>query len=66
MVATGAGVTLLPELAVRGAYRSARGVALRPFARPAPVRRVGAVWRKSSARRAAIDALCKLIAEHAL
>ena len=65
MVATGAGVTLLPELAVRGAYRSARGVALRPFARPAPVRHVGAVWRKTSARRAAIDALGKLIAEHA-
>jgi LysR family transcriptional regulator, hydrogen peroxide-inducible genes activator len=65
MVATGAGVTLLPELAARGAYRSARGVVLRPFARPAPVRRIGAVWRKSSARRAAIDALCKLIAEHA-
>jgi LysR family hydrogen peroxide-inducible transcriptional activator len=66
MVATGAGVTLLPELAVRGAYRSARGVALRPFARPAPVRHVGAVWRKTSARRAAIDALARLIAEHAL
>jgi LysR family hydrogen peroxide-inducible transcriptional activator len=65
MVATGAGVTLLPELAVRGAYRSARGVALRPFARPAPVRHVGAVWRKTSARRTAIDALAKLIAEHA-
>jgi LysR family hydrogen peroxide-inducible transcriptional activator len=58
-------VTLLPELAARGAYRSTRGVALRPFARPAPVRHVGAVWRKTSARRAAIDALCKLIAEHA-
>jgi LysR family transcriptional regulator, hydrogen peroxide-inducible genes activator len=66
MVATGAGVTLLPELAGRGAYRSARGVVLRPFARPAPVRHVGAVWRSSSARRAAIDALCKLITEHAL
>ncbi|HSY05049.1 MAG TPA: LysR substrate-binding domain-containing protein [Steroidobacteraceae bacterium] len=66
MVATGAGVTLLPELAGRGAYRSARGVVLRPFARPAPVRHVGAVWRKSSARGAAIDALCTLIAEHAL
>jgi len=65
MVATGAGVTLLPELAVRGAYRSARGVALRPFARPAPVRHIGAVWRKTSARRTAIDALGKLIAEHA-
>jgi LysR family transcriptional regulator, hydrogen peroxide-inducible genes activator len=65
MVATGAGVTLLPELAGRGAYRNARGVVLRPFARPAPVRHVGAVWRKSSARRPAIDALCKLITEHA-
>ena len=65
MVATGAGVTLLPELAARGAYRSTRGVALRPFARPAPVRHVGAVWRKTSARRAAIAALAKLIAEHA-
>jgi LysR family hydrogen peroxide-inducible transcriptional activator len=61
MVATGAGVTLLPELAGRGA----RGVALRPFAKPTPVRHVGAVWRKTSARRAAIEALGTLIAEHA-
>jgi LysR family hydrogen peroxide-inducible transcriptional activator len=65
MVATGAGITLLPELAGRGAYRSARGVVLRPFARPAPARHIGALWRRSSARRAAIDALCKLLAEHA-
>jgi len=65
MVATGAGVTLLPELAGRGAYRNARGVALRPFARPAPERHIGALWRKSSARRAAIDALCELIRERA-
>jgi LysR family transcriptional regulator, hydrogen peroxide-inducible genes activator len=64
MVATGAGVTLLPELAGRGAYRNARGVVLRPFTRPAPVRHIGAVWRKSTARGAAIDALCKVIAEH--
>src|SRR5215468_6229996 len=35
MVAAGAGVTLLPELAGRGAYRSGR-VVLRPFVRPAP------------------------------
>jgi LysR family transcriptional regulator, hydrogen peroxide-inducible genes activator len=65
MVATGAGITLLPELAGRGAYRSARGVVLRPFARPAPVRHVGALWRKTSARRAAVDALTRVIAEHA-
>jgi LysR family hydrogen peroxide-inducible transcriptional activator len=65
MVATGAGITLLPELAGRGAYRNARGVVLRPFARPAPVRHIGALWRKSTPRRAAIDALCTVISEHA-
>jgi LysR family transcriptional regulator, hydrogen peroxide-inducible genes activator len=65
MVAAGAGVTLLPELAARGAYRSARGVVLRPFARPVPVRHIGAVWRKSTARRAAIDALAELVIAHA-
>jgi LysR family hydrogen peroxide-inducible transcriptional activator len=65
MVATGAGVTLLPELASRGAYGNARGVVIRPFTRPAPVRHVGGVWRKTTARRPAIDALCKVIAENA-
>jgi LysR family hydrogen peroxide-inducible transcriptional activator len=65
MVAAGAGVTLLPELASRGAYGNARGVRVRPFVRPAPVRRIGAVWRKTTARRAAIEALARLIAEHA-
>jgi LysR family transcriptional regulator, hydrogen peroxide-inducible genes activator len=65
MVAAGAGVTLLPELAGRGAYRSGRGVVLRPFVRPAPARHIGAVWRKTTARRAAIDAVGGLIAQHA-
>ena len=65
MVATGAGVTLLPELATKGAYGDARGVTVLPFAKPAPVRRVGAVWRKTTARRPAIDAVCKLITERA-
>ncbi len=65
MVATGAGVTLLPQMASRGAYGNARGVTIRPFARPAPARHVGAVWRKTTARRHAVDAVCKLIADHA-
>jgi LysR family transcriptional regulator, hydrogen peroxide-inducible genes activator len=65
MVAAGAGVTLLPELAGRGAYRSGRGVVLRPFVRPAPARHIGAVWRKTTARRAAIDAVGAVIAQHA-
>ena len=64
MVATGAGVTLLPELATQGAYRHARGVVVRPFARPAPVRKIGGVWRKTTARHAAIEAVCNEISAH--
>jgi LysR family hydrogen peroxide-inducible transcriptional activator len=66
MVAAGVGITLLPELAGRGAYGNARGVAIKPFARPVPTRTIGAVWRKSSARREAILALAKLIETNAL
>jgi len=65
MVATGAGVTLLPELATLGAYRHARGVVVRPFARPAPARKIGGIWRKTTARLAVIEAVCKVIAAHA-
>lgn len=64
MVAAGAGITLLPALATRGAYSSARGVALRPFSRPEPNRLIGAVWRRSSVRGAAIAAVCDQIVRH--
>lgn len=47
MVSSGAGVTLLPELAV--AIENRRGqLAIRPFAAPAPSRTVALVWRPSS------------------
>jgi LysR family hydrogen peroxide-inducible transcriptional activator len=62
MVAAGAGVTLLPELASRGAYAAAKGLVVRPFARPQPTRTIGLVWRKRSARGAAIAALADIIA----
>jgi len=62
MVAAGAGVTLLPELATQGAYGAVRGLVVRPFSRPVPTRHIGAVWRKTSARRAAIDAVCEILA----
>ena len=65
MVATGAGVTLLPELATQGAYGDARGVVVLPVSKPAPVRHVGAVWRKTTARRPAIEAICKVIGDRA-
>jgi LysR family hydrogen peroxide-inducible transcriptional activator len=63
MVASGAGITLMPELATRGAYAATRGVVIKLFAKPAPSRSIGAVWRKSSARTAAIEAVAKEIAE---
>jgi LysR family hydrogen peroxide-inducible transcriptional activator len=64
MVATGAGVTLLPELASTGAYANTKGLVVRPFAKPVPSRCVGAVWRKSSARATAIEAVCDQIQRH--
>ena len=47
MVAGGAGVTLLPELAVATETKRAELV-IRPFARPAPKRTIALVWRRRS------------------
>jgi len=47
MVAGGAGVTLLPQLAVAFEVERA-GLCARPFARPAPHRTIVLVWRKRS------------------
>ncbi|MET0279563.1 MAG: LysR substrate-binding domain-containing protein [Steroidobacteraceae bacterium] len=63
MVASGSGITLLPLLASNGAYGNARGVVTVPFAKPEPVRHVGALWRKTSARGQSITAVCDIIAE---
>jgi LysR family hydrogen peroxide-inducible transcriptional activator len=61
MVVAGLGITLLPEMAVEAPFGSQRGLAIRQFARPAPSRTVGAVWRKTTTRGAAIGALCDAI-----
>ena len=61
MVAAGLGVTLLPALAASGPFASNRSLVLKPFASPVPTRTVGAVWRKSSTRTAAIKAVGHLI-----
>jgi len=63
MVVAGLGITLLPELAVDSPFGSQRGLTVRHFAKPAPMRTVGAVWRKSSTRTAAILAVCDVLAE---
>lgn len=61
MVASGAGITLLPRLAAEGPFASARGLAVRPFAPPVPSRTIGAAWRRSSSRGAAIAAVCDIV-----
>jgi len=57
MVAAGHGVTLLPELAAGSPVGTARGLRIKPFARPAPSRTIGAAWRKSTTRSKAIEAI---------
>jgi LysR family hydrogen peroxide-inducible transcriptional activator len=64
MVAAGAGVTLLPALACRGAYGGAAGMRVLNLVKPVPTRHIGAVWRPSSTRTAAIAACCELFARH--
>jgi LysR family hydrogen peroxide-inducible transcriptional activator len=61
MVVAGLGITLLPEMAVEAPFGSQRGLTIRQFAKPAPSRSVGAVWRKSSTRAAAVNAVCGII-----
>ncbi len=61
MVAAGLGITLLPELATRGPFGSGQGLTIKHFSRPVPSRTVGAVWRKSSARAQALNAICDVI-----
>ena len=61
MVVAGLGITLLPEMAVESPFGSQRGLTVREFAKPAPSRTVGAVWRKSSTRTAAVSAVCDVI-----
>lgn len=65
MVAAGLGVTLLPRLAAEGPFASARGLAVRPFSPPAPNRVIGAAWRRSTSRAAAIAAVCDIVAKAA-
>lgn len=64
LAAHGLGVTLLPELAVQVEGREP-GLSLTRFAAPAPRRRVGAVWRKGSPRRAEFRLFADLVAEAA-
>ncbi|MGB5486000.1 MAG: LysR substrate-binding domain-containing protein [Lysobacterales bacterium] len=48
MVATNAGVTLMPVLSVKPPVASTDNIVLRPFVSPAPSRTIALVWRSSS------------------
>jgi LysR family hydrogen peroxide-inducible transcriptional activator len=65
MVAAGHGVTLLPRLAAATAVGTARGLRIKRFAKPAPVRSIGAIWRRSTTRGLAIEAVAGVI-RHAM
>ncbi len=60
MVASGAGVTLIPELAVD---RSSKDIVYVKFKAPVPDRRVGIAHRRGSARKQLFERLVKLIRE---
>ena len=65
MVAAGVGITLLPMLASRGAYGSARGMTHACHSpNPCPAAASARSGAKSSARAAAIGAVCDQIARH--
>ena len=61
MVAAGHGVTLLPELAIAAPIGATSGLETRPFDAPAPSRTIGAVWRKSTTRGPAIEAIAETV-----
>ncbi|MBC8132447.1 MAG: LysR family transcriptional regulator [Deltaproteobacteria bacterium] len=60
MVAGGAGVTLLPRLALPVEARRSQ-IALRRFATPAPHRTIGMVWRRGTATRLALQAVASTL-----
>ncbi len=62
MVGSGAGITLLPRLSTRGPFANSKNPVIRPFAKPQPTRRIGALWRRSSSREVAIKAVANILA----
>jgi LysR family hydrogen peroxide-inducible transcriptional activator len=62
MVARGLGVTLLPRLAVETEAARA-GLAIRPFAEPAPRRTIALIWRRGSPWAATLKKLAATLAE---
>lgn len=62
MAAGGAGVTVLPSLAVEVENRH-HALSIRPFAPKVPARTIALVWRKRSARTVALEAVGSALKE---
>lgn len=66
MVATGAGITVLPSTAADAKSAASPLITVRPFSAPQPSRRIALAWRKSFPRPQAVEAVrqavlgCKL------
>lgn len=58
MVKSGAGLTLLPEMALD---REEDGIAIVPFKPPAPHRSIGLAWRRSSPRQKLMQAMAEAL-----
>ena len=63
MVASGIGLTVLPRASVGDMKDPNSMLEFIPFTDPAPSRRVVIAWRKSFTRRAAIEAICRGVAD---
>jgi LysR family hydrogen peroxide-inducible transcriptional activator len=61
MVASGLGITVLPESAASVAQYGEDTLAVRPFAEPVPRRTVALAWRASYPRHQAIDILIEAL-----
>ncbi len=65
MVTAGVGCTLLPTLAAPAPMPSESLLVIRPFAKPAPYRTIGLVYRRGFPRTEAVQAFAALIRTHA-
>ena len=63
MVASGLGITILPESAANIVHESSHLLVTRPFTEPSPKRTVALAWRASFPRLKAIDALRQAIVD---
>lgn len=65
MVASGAGITVLPCSSATASRAEKKLLAIKPFSPPAPTRRVALAWRQSFPRPAAIEAVRQsILASH--